>query len=84
MHAPPPLSPPPSAHTNQTPAGQSVHQQFLSAVHKALYHCPFSRRGISSVVRACSQPMLQVYRAALFLLDLRSLDIDWTFSVLHI
>jgi hypothetical protein len=37
-HLPPPSPPPPSAHTNHKSADQSAHQQFLSVVHKALYH----------------------------------------------
>jgi len=43
--SPPPLSPPPSARTNHTPACQFACQQFLSAVHKVLYLAPFSHRG---------------------------------------
>ena len=55
------LFPRPSARTNYKPAGQSAHQQLLSAVRKALYRAPFSSRGVSSEARAYSQPKLQVY-----------------------
>ena len=40
--------------TTHKPACQSAHQQFLSAVRKALYLAPFSYCGICSAVRACS------------------------------
>jgi len=62
---PPPLSPPPSVHTNHKPAGQSAHQQLLSAVHKALYRAPFLPHGISFAVQASFRPKLCVFRAAL-------------------
>ena len=42
------LSPPPSARKTHKPAGQSAHQQFLSAVRKALYRAPSLHRVISS------------------------------------
>ena len=54
--------PPPSARTTHKPARQSAQQQVLSAVHKALYHGPFSPRDISSSVRACYPPEKRVYR----------------------
>ena len=52
LFLPPPPPPPPSAHTNHIPSGQSAYQQFLSAVHKARCHAPFSSRDVSSEARA--------------------------------
>ena len=68
--SPPPSPPPPSAHTNHKPTGQSAHQQSLSVVHRVHYLAPFSPRDVSSAVRVCSPPELQVYRAFSFNLSI--------------
>jgi len=73
--APPPLSPP-SAHTNRKPAGQSAHQQSLSAARKSLYLAPFSPRGISSGVRACYPPKPTGLSCWAFSMGSRNLGVD--------